>query len=147
MAGKIKKQLKNQKVIRILTAGLLVLFVVFFLSSKFSSDKESPTTAEAGNANILDLLDTNSKARSLKEAQSLSEGNVSVTAKVVDIFEDTESGTKFLTLTDSTAELEALAFKNTPLPSLQENKEYTFKGTMQREPGDQYNELIIRSVD
>lgn len=93
--------------------------------------------------------DGNSKGNILSSFESMeekTEGYIEVHAKVTRFYYDSDSGTKFLTLSDGEMEMEAVIFKDTKVPFISEGDEYTFEGYLQQGNNQIGNEIKITGI-
>lgn len=83
---------------------------------------------------------------SFESLDDRTEGYIEVQAKVARFYYDSNSGTKFLTLSDGKQELEAVIFKDTKVPFIEEGDTYIFEGYIQLAKNQKGNELRITSI-
>lgn len=83
---------------------------------------------------------------SFESLDERTEDYIEVQAKVTRFYYDSNSGTKFLTLSDGEREMEAVIFKDTKVPFIEEGDTYIFEGYLQLTKNQKGNELRITSI-
>jgi hypothetical protein len=98
------------------------------------------------NADDIGVDKVLSNFESLNERQGDHGNHVEVQAKVTRFYYDSNSGTKFLTLSDGELEIQAIIFENTNVPFIEEGETYIFEGKLQPSKEHDGNEIIISGL-
>ncbi|WP_442598105.1 NERD domain-containing protein [Neobacillus sp. D3-1R] len=93
-----------------------------------------------------DEIGTEKVLSSFESLDDRTEGYIEVKAKVTRFYYDSNSDTKFLTLSDGELEIEAVIFKNTKVPFIEEGETYIFEGNIQPSKNQKGNEIKITGI-
>ena len=122
---------KRNKFTFLIYPTIVALFIIGFIVFKALDGEEFRTEKVLSSFESLD---------------ERTESYIEVQAKVTRFYYDSNSGTKFLTLSDGELEMEAVIFKGTKVPFIEEGDTYVFEGYIQHTKDQKGNELKITGI-
>ena len=133
-------QKKNKSFMGIIALGAAIAIGAFI----FFINTETPETVQ----------DTDQAQEQTKESpvkisdfENRIGDTVEIDGKVEHFFYHSDSGTKFLTLSDASDSVEAVIFRDTEVPFVNEGSTYSFKGYIQETPDGSSVELVITGIN